>query len=183
MTTWCRGVRLIHAPLEPVTINALLRTIEESRPIRVPGVAVFMTTRPEAVPRELMHYLSRIRTLHERVVLLSLVVTDVPRVADQERTDVRILPQGLMQVTARYGFMESPAVLRVLEHAGIWTPTMRDQVTFFIGDSAPLRTRRPGMAGWRKTLFEFLWRISRTAHVRLRVPAGQIVVVGIEVEL
>ena len=183
MATWRRGVESMRQSLTSLPVDTLLREIEETRPVRVPGVAVFVTRQPETVPPELMHYLRRSHALHERVVLLTVQGVEVPRVDDDARVEVRALPGGVLQMTARFGFMESPDVPTALGLTETWSAFAHDEVTFFIGEATPVRTARPGMARWRKALFSFLWLVSRSAQFHLRLPAGQVVEVGMEVEI
>lgn len=183
MSTWKRGVDLLAASLAPVPVNSFLREVPERQPVQVPGVAVFLSTWTEAIPPELIHYTRRSRTLHERVILLVVSAVEVPRIAAAQRIEVRSLTANVLQVGVRYGFMESPDVTRALERSDVLAGARQEDVTFFIGRVTPVRTVRPGMAQWRKALFAFLWFTSRPTRLHLRIPAGQVVEVGMEVEL
>jgi KUP system potassium uptake protein len=44
----------------------------------VPGTAVFMTSAPDGVPHALLHNLKHNKVLHERVILLTVKIEDVP---------------------------------------------------------------------------------------------------------
>lgn len=79
--------------------------------------------------------------------------------------------------------MESPDVRPALERSRALNAARFDDLTFLIGRVTPVRTARPGMARWRKALFTFLWQASRPARLHLRLPPGQVVEVGMEVEL
>ena len=48
---------------------------------RVPGTAVFMTSSASGVPHALLHNLKHNKVLHERVILLTVRIEDVPYVA------------------------------------------------------------------------------------------------------
>jgi KUP system potassium uptake protein len=53
--------------------------------VRVSGTAVFMTTAPEGVPHALLHNLKHNKVLHERVMLLTVRIEDVPYVEEGSR--------------------------------------------------------------------------------------------------
>ena len=57
----------------------------ENRPIRLPGAAAIFTAASSGIPLGLMHHLRHNRVLHERVLLLSTVSTDAPRIDPAER--------------------------------------------------------------------------------------------------
>ena len=56
---------------------------------RVPGTAVFMTSSVTGVPHALLHNLKHNKVLHERVILLTVRIEDVPlragRAADRDQ--------------------------------------------------------------------------------------------------
>jgi KUP system potassium uptake protein len=184
MSTWRRGLRLVAQGLAPVSVEALLHELERRPPARVPGVAVFLTAEPNTVPPELGHYLDRCRALHERVVLLVVSTAEAPRVPDRHRVTIRPLGQGLAQITVQYGFMESPDVPRTLARAEPWMRRIApSDLTYFIGQVNLVRTRGGGWGGWRSGLFAFLWLLSRPQREHLRIPANQVVEVGMELEL
>lgn len=183
MTVWRQGTDLIAASLTPVPVPTFLRALRERPPTRVPGAAVFLSSREEAVPPELLHYVRRSRTLQQQLVLLVVSAADIPRVTGRHRQEERRLAGDILQVTVRYGFMESPDIPKALHDSAAAGALLRgDDVTYFIGQVTPVRTDRPGMAQWRKALFVLFWNTSRPARVHLRLPAGQIVEVGMEVE-
>ena len=51
---------------------------------RVPGTAVFMTTAPDGMPHALLHNLKHNKVLHERVMLLTVQIEDVPYVEEEQ---------------------------------------------------------------------------------------------------
>ena len=72
--------------------------------------------RPRSPP-SLMHNLKHNRVLHERNIILSIRHEDVPRVPRHERVIVDRTSDTFTRV-ARYGFMETPSVPKILDHAG-----------------------------------------------------------------
>ncbi|MGH7712488.1 MAG: KUP/HAK/KT family potassium transporter, partial [Gemmatimonadaceae bacterium] len=111
MTTWHRGRDLLRMILieRSIPVEELLRSIEGSRIPRVPGTAMFMTSEAEGVPVVLLHHLKHNKVLHERVILLSVLVREFPDVPQEKRLTIEPLSQGFFRVKAYYGFMQTPS--------------------------------------------------------------------------
>jgi KUP system potassium uptake protein len=178
-TILAERLRLGEIPLE-----TLLKDTAVNPPHRVPGTAVFMTARAYGVPPALLHNLKHNKVLHERVVLLTVLTVDVPRVYSDERIDVEKLAAGFYRLIVRYGFMEDPNVPAALAQArskGLKIDPMT--TTVFLGRETLLATTRPGMAIWREKLFAMMARNAARATAYYRIPASQVIEIGTQVEL
>jgi KUP system potassium uptake protein len=187
MTTWYTGRRQLAAQFASRTLplETLLLDITASPPLRVPGTAVFLTASSSGTPPVLLHHLKHNKVLHERVVLLSVVSADVPLVAARDRVQLEPLTAGFCRVVARYGFMQSPSVPEIMaaaRKAGLKADTMT--TTFYLGRETLLPSpRRGGMAHWRKSLFFFMARNSRAPTDYFGIPPGNVIELGMQVEL
>ena len=88
---------------------------------RVPGTAVFMTTAADGIPHALLHNLKHNKVLHERVLLLTVKIEDVPYVEEQKTFHLQELGQGFYRLIVRYGFMQDtnvPAALQRIDNCG-----------------------------------------------------------------
>jgi KUP system potassium uptake protein len=56
---------------------------------RVAGTAVFMTSSSSGVPHALLHNLKHNKVLHERVILLTVRIEDVPYTREEKRIERR----------------------------------------------------------------------------------------------
>ena len=124
LTTWKRAETILtaHERSKRVPLDAFPALCSASIP-RVAGTAVYLSPDADSVPTVLLHNLKHNKVLHERIVFLTIVDADVPRVADHERTEVRVIERGhVYQATLHYGFMEQPDVpkgLKLLERHGL----------------------------------------------------------------
>jgi KUP system potassium uptake protein len=183
MATWRAGVRRIAGALRPVPVVDFLKDLAESAPVRVPGTGVFVAAGMRGVPRSVTHLITRTNALPRRLILLSVIVLEVPRVAEDERVEVQHLRVGVYRVGARYGFMEAPHVPHVLALAAAQgVPLDPGKVTYFLSVISLLVTARPGLAQWRKGLFDILWRNAQPVSLHFQIPPHQVVEVGAEVE-
>ena len=112
MTTWHRGRDLAMARQRQTgtSVESFLRSLAGHSPPRVPGTAMFMAGNADAVPRALLRNLACNKVLHERVVLLTVIIRDVPWVVSSERIDVAALGHGFYRVMVNFGFMDRPDV-------------------------------------------------------------------------
>jgi KUP system potassium uptake protein len=186
MTTWHRGRRIVLKRLArgSLPIHMLLEDVARSKPPRVQGTAVFMTSDPEGAPLVLLHHLKHNKVLHEHVILLSVLVANVPEIRGGERIAVTPLPEGFWRIKARYGFMESadvPGILASCADQGIIA--VPGQTTYYLGRERLLPTGDSPMSRFRKQLFIFMSRNSRSATEFFNIPSNRVVELGAQVEL
>jgi KUP system potassium uptake protein len=186
MTTWKRGRAALrtYAMEASMPLDAFIHDIELSKPHRVPGTAVFMTSNAEGAPPVLLHHFKHNKVLHRQVVLLSISTTHVPEVPREERVSIRDVGAGIFTVGARYGFMQSPDVLEILERCRAGGLAISDRDTsFYLGRETLLTTGRSGMARWRKWLFSAMSRNARPATAFFGLPPNRVVEMGTQIEL
>jgi KUP system potassium uptake protein len=152
---------------------------------RVPGTAVYLSADPETVPSVLLHNLKHNKVLHERIVFLTLVDADEPRIADRERTEVTVMEIGrVYQVKLHFGFMEEPDVpkgLKLLARHGLKFEPM--ETTFFLGKTALARAAKPGLFTWRRELFRWMQRNSPATAEYFKLMPERVVELGTRVSL
>ncbi len=185
MTTWNRGREIVQDLLRRgmLPIDLLLADLANRKTARVPGLAVFMTREPEGAPVVLLHHLKHNKVLHEQVVLLSVTSEEVPEIPDDERITIQKLPQGFYRITARYGFMETtnvPGILARAREAGIESKPL--ETTYYLGREQLIPTGTTPLWTWRKKLFVFMSRNSRSATAFYGIPPNRVVELGAQIE-
>jgi KUP system potassium uptake protein len=150
----------------------------------VPGTAVFMTTTPDGVPHALLHNLKHNKVLHERVMLLTVRIEDVPYVEEERRFELTDLGSGFYRLILRFGFMQEsdvPAALARVEKCGPAFKMM--DTSFFLARQTLLTSSRPGMAVWRERLFSWMLRNAESAMEFFKLPPNRVVELGSQVEI
>jgi KUP system potassium uptake protein len=186
MATWRRGRRVLAGQLqtEQQSLADFLQSLKTNPPIRIPGTAVFMTSRAVAIPPILPHHLEHNRVLHEQVLLLRVETEAIPRVPAADRLDILCLDVGFYRVVVRYGFMQTPNIpvaLRLCESLGLVVDL--EATTFYLGRETLLPRRDFGLPLWQDHLFDFLSRNAARATAFYHLPPGRVVEIGIQVEI
>ena len=185
LTTWAKGRQLMIARMNEASLPMEI-FIKSAAPsaARVPGTAVFMTSSSSGVPHALLHNLKHNTVLHERVILLTVRIEDVPYVVLEKRLEIRDYGSGFFRVVLRYGFMEEidvPAALAQLKGIGDQCKMM--DTSFFLARQTLLASARPGMAIWRERLFAWMLRNAVSAMDFFKLPTNRVVELGSQVEI
>ena len=185
LTTWAKGRQLMMARLREAAmpIKVFISSAATSA-TRVPGTAVFMTSTADGVPHALLHNLKHNKVLHERIILLTVKIADVPFVRQAERVKLDHLGHGFHRLVLRYGFMEEPdvpAALALVTGCGDKFKMM--DTSFFLARQTLLASSKPGMAIWREKLFAWMLRNAESAMEFFRLPTNRVVEVGSQVEI
>ncbi|HEX7335639.1 MAG TPA: potassium transporter Kup [Gemmatimonadales bacterium] len=210
MSTWKKGrVRLSEIVLEnTLPLDLFLSDIAKRKPVRVPGIAVFLTSVRGGAPPVLLHHLKHNKVLHEKVLLLSVMSEEIPQVDEAERVVYRELGEGFCEVVAYFGFMETPDVPSVLRSLQLEHDDGRKlrvepmATTFYLGRETLIPTdgKRPtaaarvvpsgklpkaarsSMARWRKKLFIFMTRNAQSATAFFGLPPNRVVELGAQIQ-
>jgi KUP system potassium uptake protein len=185
LTTWARGRKLMIDRMAEASlpIEVFIKSAATSA-ARVPGTAVFMTTSMTGVPHALLHNLKHNKVLHERVMLLTVRIEDVPFVISQRRIETKDYSAGFYRIIIRYGFMEEidvPAALAQVKSCGPQFKMM--DTSFFLARQTLIASSRPGMAIWREKLFAWMLRNAESAMEFFKLPTNRVVELGSQVEI
>jgi KUP system potassium uptake protein len=182
--TWRRGRVLVTEELEKAAMPIDLFLHSCAKAIRVPGLAVFMTSSSEGVPPALLHNLKHNHVLHQRVYLLTIETEMTPTVSLDQRVELAELGEGLARVVLRYGFMEEPdvpAALRLLADRGETIDPMR--TTYVLSRQTVLPVRGKGMNIGREQLFAAMTRLAATPMTTFKLPVNRVIELGSQVEI
>jgi KUP system potassium uptake protein len=186
MTSWKRGrdLLLTRWKQDSLPLASFLKRLPQSRTLRVPGMAVFLTGSPDYVPAALLHNLKHNKVLHEKVLFVTVANLDVPEVGPEARTEVTELAPGIHRVVLHYGFMESPNIPRALEdlraHGVDYDPM---QVSYFLGREVLVPALVPRMPLWRLYLFLVMARNAVPVTVFFRIPSDRVVELGVRIAI
>jgi KUP system potassium uptake protein len=176
MITWQRGRELVDARRAEIEGDLLqvIAGLPGAGVRRVPGTAVFPHPTKLTTPLALLANVTHNHVLHERVVIVSSHVANVPHIPWEHRLNIDHLGNtgdGIIHIDARFGFQDRPDVPEVLRRVAADHPEGDldpGRASYFVSRASLHPSHRPGMATWRKHLFIALARnVSRTDHMSL----------------
>ncbi len=186
MVTWKRGRSIVSERLTTVMLplEQFMKESLSSIPSRVPGTAVFMTAAPQGTPPALIKNTQHNKVLHQTLAILTITTDTIPQVHGRDRLQVISLGDGFYRLYARYGFMETPDVPKLLQQCSKRGLTIDlGATTFFLGRETLIATNRPGMAIWREKLFGFMARNAYRATDYFKIPSEYAIEIGTVLEI
>jgi KUP system potassium uptake protein len=189
MLTWRSGVKLVErargALRQPE--EDLIETAITKCHARLSGTAVFLASAPKGVPLALTQFVKHNHVLHQRVVLVTVLIEEAPRIPSEDRAEVIEVIEGITRVILHYGFMQYPTIYEGLQLAcqqGKLPGIDLTDITYYIGRETIIPSEDvAGMALWRETLFAFLQRNAERSAAFFGVPSRQVVEFGTEIEI
>lgn len=192
MITWAKGRVIVTAARQQAEgpLPEFVEQLRNCRPalVRVPGTAVFLNRGSSTTPLAMRANVEHNRVLHEHVVILSLETLPVPRVPDAQRVGIDPLGHagdGIIHVTARHGYMETPKVAQLLRHldpAHTEGTLSVEDASYFLSKIELEKGPAPTMAPWRKRLFIATSYITSDAADYFGLPRSRTVIMGSQVE-
>jgi KUP system potassium uptake protein len=185
LTTWARGRKLMRERMSEsaLPLEIFAKSAKNSA-VRVPGTAIFMASSTAGVPSALLHNIKHNKVLHERVVILTIAIADVPFVYSSTRCEMTDLGDGFYRAVLHYGFMEEtdvPLGLKQMERCGGEFDMMH--TSFFLSRQTLLPSDKPAMPLWREKIFAWLLRNSASAMDFFKLPTNRVVELGSQVEI
>ncbi|MEO6840955.1 MAG: KUP/HAK/KT family potassium transporter [Bradyrhizobium sp.] len=189
MLTWRSGVRLVERARGSLRQpeEDLIETAVSKCHARLSGTAVFLASAPNGVPLALTQFVKHNHCLHQRVVLVTVLIAEAPRIAEADRAEVIEVIPGITRVILHYGFMQYPTIYEGLVLAcqqGKLPGIDLTDITYYIGRETIIPSEDiPGMWVWRETVFAFLQRNAERSAAFFGLPTKQVVEFGTEIEI
>ncbi|HYF62975.1 MAG TPA: KUP/HAK/KT family potassium transporter, partial [Herpetosiphonaceae bacterium] len=185
MTTWKRGETLVaQRASSDQRLTEVTDMLKTHPPLRVPGMAIFLSARPEGAPEALLANIHHNKVLHQHVLLVTVQNRTIPHVPPADRLALSPIGHGLYTLTVSYGFMETPDVHQALCELHIPEVAFdADETTYFINRTRVIPTKLPGMALWREKLFALMSSNATNAADFFALPPSQVIEIGTRVEV
>jgi KUP system potassium uptake protein len=185
MITWRDGWKILGAKIatKKRRLDLFIEGIFFKKPLRLAGTGVYLSSFRTEVPPMLLYQLNHTNSMHEQVILLSLLTENVPVVEPDKRLDVRRMGQGIYRLSGHYGFMEMPKVPELMAQAkekGLDIDL--DKVKYYLGRISLVPADKPGMSRIRRFLFSFMQRNQISPVVYYEMPPQDVLELGVQVE-
>jgi KUP system potassium uptake protein len=186
MQTWQTGRASVMARLlrEQKPVRDFLDDLKRDPPVRVPGTAIFLDAKASGIPRALLSNIKFNRVIHERVVLLTVVTREQPRIPQAKRLSMTPVCEGIVRVVAQFGFMEKPNILEILRDAEAYgVPYEPEKTTFFLSREELLPGQRSDLPPLRRKAFMMMARSAQVIADYYGLPPSRVVEIGTRLEI
>ncbi len=184
LTTWKRGRKLLFEEISRQSVPMQLILDDADNFSRVEGTAVFLTNIGEGAPSSLLHNIKHNKVLHERNILLTVIVEDKPYVTQGNRLLIDDMGKNFYRVRIFYGFMDRPDLPAALKScAALGLPFDMMSTSFFISRAMIVPGPNPGMVKWRERLFLDLSKNAMNAADFFKIPTNRVIEMGTRIEI
>jgi len=182
--TFSRGLKALTVELarHAMPLASFLRSTAKAP--RVPGLAVYLTRDTHGVPAALLHSLKHYHVLHERVLLLTVETSLLPRVAEAERLKFEPLEPGFARAVLTFGYMDEPNLPPALAALPEGWRASPMHTSYVLGRQILLiPPAQRGLPLLQDKLFRLMMRLAGSATAYYRLPPGRVVELGSQVQL
>jgi KUP system potassium uptake protein len=192
MMTWQRGSTIVtrKRDIAEGPLDAFVDQLSKRRGLlRVPGTAVFLNRGSKTAPLALRANVEHNDVLHEQVVIVTIDTLPIPRANDSDRIEVDPLGRtddGIIHVTARFGYMETPDVrhaLRLVEPTKTEGAISIDDASYFLSKIELVKGDEPSMPAWRTNLFIATSHLSADVAEFFCLPQDRTLIMGSRIEV
>jgi KUP system potassium uptake protein len=186
MVTWVQGTRYLykHSARKSISMVDLIEKLDRNPPHVVSGTAFFLTSDSRNAPEAFMQNLKHNQIIHEKNIILTVAVAEVPNVPENQRLIIEHLSSRIVRAIVSFGYMETPDVLNALYNAdkqGLHLDM--DNVTFFLGRHKIISNPRRGLPGWQDKIYIAMSRSAASATDFYKIPPSQVVEMGTLAEI
>lgn len=186
MMTWKKGRVQLQEKLQSDTLQ--LETFIKylgTDMNKVSGTAMFLTGSPSVVPHALLHNLKHNKILHDKNMLVTVQVSDIPYVQDELRYEFEVLEKGFYRIQINYGFKEQPNVPMVLEQIfnKIDFEYNLMEISFFVSRERLIYKPDNKLTTWRKQLFATMQKNTSPISDFYQIPTNRVVEIGSQIEI
>jgi len=185
LTTWRRGIEIMRAKKQAAPKAALDGlTIDLSGVTRVPGTAIFFSSSHSGCPSSFMHNLKHNNVVHDTTIFLTVEFEEMPQVPETERVQLMRGANGIIRLSAHFGYREDPDIHRILRQAarkGLVCSV--EETSFFTSKPTLVSVSRRGPFGWRRSLFGWMLQNSTSVANYFKLPPNRVIELGTQVAI
>lgn len=185
LTTWATGRKLMRAQLAESAMPLSVFINSAASVHRIRNTAVFMSASSDNIPSALLHNLKHNQVMHERVLIVTVRVAEIPYVDQAKRLEVLDVGKGFYRVIVNYGFMDEVHIPQELAGlTDIGEPFNIMTTSFFLGRQKFIVSKdHAGMAVWREHLFAWMMKSSESAMEYFKLPVNRVVELGSQMHI
>lgn len=181
MKIWIKGRKTLKEQKDSTNrrITPYLKRYIKRQPIRIPGCAVFLTRSNNSVPAALATNLEHNKFLHEKVLFISIITEDIPRVPLEDKFYIKKNLAGVFTIQAHFGFYETPNLNKVIE----WMESKKilssdEEISFFLNRDLPISNARKYLNRFNEKIYVLLSRNALPAYEFFKVDYSKVIELG-----
>lgn len=187
MTTWAYGRRLVLDSIQRdgMDMSDFIDMLDTDAMAKSERTAIYLVARPQTVPQAMLHNMKHNQVLHERNVILTVLVDDVPVVAPDQCVQVECLGKNFWRMSLKFGFTQYPDVHGVLsrfQHAELKF-NMHDVSYFLSRETVVLASSQSKWFAWRKRMFSRMVKNASGVVEFFHLPDNAVVELGTRVQI
>jgi KUP system potassium uptake protein len=190
--TWLKGQQIVNKKRRQLegSLQTYIDKIHADKQalIRVPGHAIYINHHTDRAPLALHTTVEQLHELHEKVVIVSVDITNSAHIPEDERYTFDNLKynDGISHLSLVYGFHDSPNVPKTLQSLRHISPELDfnpSDASYFVSLSKIVPTRKHTMTRWRKYLYAMMDRNALSPSDYYRLPIERTVEIRSLIEL
>ncbi|EAS44010.1 potassium transporter Kup [Photobacterium profundum] len=164
--------------------EAVAYSLERKFTSRVKGTAVYLSREEGYVPQSLLNNIQHNKVLHERVVFLTCIYDEKPRIHPMKRVKVKQISPTFWSVTAYYGYKEEPDIESALYSCYLSKLYFHLDETVFFVSSERIKIKEINVLHDAKArMFVFLSKNALRTSEKLKIPKDHLVELGVQLEI
>lgn len=186
MSTWKKGRQALIGYLQrtAISLTEFLKQTQANPPLRVPGTAIFPYGRHLSLPYALLKNVHYNKILHERVILLTVSIEDVPYIPAGDRLVVENLGQEFYRITIHYGFKQTPDIPYALGLSSEFGLELDMREThYYLGRETLIPSEKPSLNAWEERIFLFMFRNASNPISFFAIPTERALEIGSLIEI
>jgi KUP system potassium uptake protein len=188
MATWRKGRRMVSAKIGEVAnqIKKFVSSLKEKDFERVKGTAIYMYSNSNYVPPALEKNLKHNQVLHEKIILLTIKIQNIPYLRKKRHWSLKTLGKNFYQIMAEYGYFQRVNVQQLIRSISEEEKKLKidpEEVTYFLGRENLINRKDIGMNRIQGRLFELMSDNAQDATRFFHLPVTRVFEVGQQVNV
>ncbi|WDB54707.1 KUP/HAK/KT family potassium transporter (plasmid) [Escherichia albertii] len=177
MKTWHHGEQYICKTNKNVTLEEVIRYINDNNIPRTSGTAVFFSNKKNEIPYAVNLHIQRNRVLQENIIILSVITENKPFINMDKKVIVKKLTPCFLYCTIHYGFMECTNIPAVIMSNNIIHDLLpANQLTYYVSYDALIAIKNDScFPYWQQKIFKALKHNSAHTTDYYKLPYNQVV--------